>query len=184
MTSWIPREARPIHNLLTFVRRVSAICPLEPHRRSPSLATRHFVLNTSVRPLRPSVARDVLIALGRFDILIALNDAQVNRQPPVRSEVHEQLAAVLPATDPNPLKARSNVPPRNPPTKPQSIRVTPHPERSSNSLALARREGRTLGTAQPVADVARNITMHRSFKRKRDPSPGQSTAFKLFRISP
>ena len=40
--------------------------------------------------LRPSVARDVLFALGRCDILIALNDAQITPLPSACFEVPHQ----------------------------------------------------------------------------------------------
>lgn len=171
VTSWTLRE---IHNFLTFVRRVSEVFPLEPHR-GPRLLAKPSNLNPSVCSWRPSAARDVLIALGRFDTLIGLNDAQVTRHPQGHSEAREQL---VPGSDPNPVNSHSSVSSRRkPPTNSHVIATQIGPERSRNSLALVCDEGSTPGTTQPT-----DITTNQRFKRKRSLSPGQFTHPSCFRF--
>ena len=129
------------------------------------LAIKHSARNKSAQLLRPSVARDVLIALGCFDALIALNDAQVTQLPPACPGARQLIAATV--TPP----PHSSVLPHNPPP----ISGTPNqsrPQRGSDLPLLAPGDG-TPDIAESAADATGDIIVNRSFKRKRSSSPGK-----------
>jgi hypothetical protein len=111
---------------------------------------------------RPSVARDVLIALGRFDVLTSLHDVGITRLSPARSEAHESLTAAVTSANPD-----ANVAPH---TKPHSISAAAmqdHDGQSAHSPALAP----TSSAAQSI-DAMEIIPVHRGSKRKRSSSLG------------
>ena len=134
---------------------------VHPNRNKPAFA------------LRPSVARDVLFALGRCDILIALNDAQITPLPSACFEVPHQPTATATATS---LTTHPILSPRNLPKTPHVLSVMPiqADRRGAGSLALVHDNRKISATAQPTANRGEGVTACLRPKRKRSPTLGKA----------